>query len=354
MHVLITADTVGGVWTYTQDLVGALATRGIRITLVSFGAMPTSEQTEWLKALPEVDYRPTSFRLEWMQDAAVDVERSRRYLQELIRGVRPNLLHSNQLCYGSVKADIPRIVVAHSDVVSWWQSVHGTEPPEEEWRWYRSEVRNGLWSADLVVAPSQWMMSTLVDNYDFNTETRVIYNGRDVALFKSSSTRSNYALSVGRVWDRGKQLDLLLNQNLDIPVYIAGPNEDPGKNTRITGFASQSELRGFYSRAAIYVATSRYEPFGLAPVEAALSGCALVLNDIPVFRELWHDCAVYFEQNNATALARAVSDLSINESKRQEFADRAQSRAREKFSASRMANEYCAIYEQVLAREQVA
>ena len=41
MHVLVTADTVGGVWTYTRELVTGLATRGIHVTLVSFGGIPT-------------------------------------------------------------------------------------------------------------------------------------------------------------------------------------------------------------------------------------------------------------------------------------------------------------------------
>ena len=48
MHVLVTADTVGGVWTYTRELVTGLARRGIRVTLVSFGEIPAAKQTEWL------------------------------------------------------------------------------------------------------------------------------------------------------------------------------------------------------------------------------------------------------------------------------------------------------------------
>ena len=50
---------------------------------------------------------------------------------------------------------------------------------------------------------------------------------------------------------------------------------------------SEEQMRELLGRAAIYIATSRYEPFGLAPLEAALSRCALVANDIPSLRELW-------------------------------------------------------------------
>ena len=43
MHVLVTADTVGGVWTYTRELVTGLARRGVRVTLVSFGGAPSAD-----------------------------------------------------------------------------------------------------------------------------------------------------------------------------------------------------------------------------------------------------------------------------------------------------------------------
>src|SRR6202011_421721 len=119
MHILLTADTVGGVWTYTQELVRGLIRRGNRVTLISFGGLPRAEQTAWMDDLPDLDYRPTRYRLEWMQESENDVEESKSYLESLIRQVRPDILHFNQYCYGNIQVDVPRIVVAHSDVVSW-------------------------------------------------------------------------------------------------------------------------------------------------------------------------------------------------------------------------------------------
>jgi glycogen synthase len=93
MHVLVTADTVGGVWTYTRELVTGLAQRGIRVTLVSFGEIPAASQTEWLTALGTVDFYPTAFRLEWMQDAEDDLKASSDYLLRIINEKKPDLLH---------------------------------------------------------------------------------------------------------------------------------------------------------------------------------------------------------------------------------------------------------------------
>ena len=84
MHVLVTTDTLGGVWTYTRELVTGLANRDITVTLVSFGEIPTTDQTSWLNSQPRVDFRPTAFRLEWMQDSEDDLAASAEYLLSII------------------------------------------------------------------------------------------------------------------------------------------------------------------------------------------------------------------------------------------------------------------------------
>ena len=76
--------------------------RGVRVTLVSFGEIPTAAQTEWLDGLRGVDFHPTGFRLEWMQEAKQDIEHSSQYLMSLIEEVRPDVLHLSQFAYGAL------------------------------------------------------------------------------------------------------------------------------------------------------------------------------------------------------------------------------------------------------------
>src|SRR6516225_8053498 len=51
MRVLVTADTVGGVWTYAPELVTGLVRRGVMVALVSFGGMPSVGQARWMRGL---------------------------------------------------------------------------------------------------------------------------------------------------------------------------------------------------------------------------------------------------------------------------------------------------------------
>jgi glycogen(starch) synthase len=95
------------------------------------------------------------------------------------------------------------------------------------------------------------------------------------------------------------------------------------------------------------VAPSRYEPFGLAPLEAALHGCALVLSDIGTFRELWDGCAEFFPSGDARALAQAIRRLSGDAQRRERLARAARTRALRRYTAGRMAAEYIELYHEM-------
>jgi len=119
VHVLVTSDTLSGTWTYTRELVSGLVTRGVRVTLVSFGEIPLPQQTSWMQNLHGLEYLPTAFRLDWMQEGQQDFKDSSAYLIALVKELKPDVLHLNQLCYGSLPIPVPRIVVAHGDLITW-------------------------------------------------------------------------------------------------------------------------------------------------------------------------------------------------------------------------------------------
>lgn len=372
MHILLTADTLTGTWTYARELATGLTAQGIQVTLVSFGDVPLPEQTTWMDSLPGFDYRPTAFRLEWMQEGEGDMEEASAYLESLIEDAQPDLLHLTQYCFGALPIDIPRIVVAQGDLLSWWIAVHGHEPRETEWmRWYRSMVADGIRGASFFVSPSMFMLDSIRLCYAKPVNSRVIHNGRDPLMFNPYISKEDTVLSVGKLWDAGKQVSLLTQRSHPVPVCIVAADQpvDVARfplradvklkteeyDVAFRGPQSEAQLRSLYSRASVYVATSRYEPFGMAPLEAALSRCAIVANDIPVFREIWGDTAVYFRTNSASSLADALRRLSEDREFCRAHGNLAYQRARTRFNARRMVDEYMDVYRRLLlTRRSVA
>jgi glycosyltransferase involved in cell wall biosynthesis len=371
VHVLITADTISGAWTYTRELVTGLVTRGVRVTLVTFGDIPLPDQTVWMDLLHGLEYRPTAFRLEWMDEAQHDLPESSRFLASLIEEVQPDVLHLHQFCHGDLPVDIPRVVMAHGDVVSWTQAVQGCSPRLTPWlKWYRETIVRGISAADAVVAPSAWMLDTIRANYIRPRREAVIYPGRNPIFFNPYVSKDDSVLSVGRLLDAGKQVFLLTQHTQPFPVCIVGAEQTvplPAVPIRadvkvstdqscvaIRGPQTEAQLRALYSRAAVYAATARYEPLGMAALDAAFSRCAIVANDIPAFREVWGDAALYFRTNDASSLADILRQLDSDRPLRHAYSDRAYTRARERFTTARMIDDYLNLYRTLLEANTAA
>src|SRR5580704_7681109 len=323
VHVLVTTDSLSGSWTYARELVTGLVTRGVRVTLVSFGEIPFPDQTSWMDHLHGLDYRPTAFHLEWMQDAEQDLCESSAFLAALVRELRPDVLHLNQFCYGNT-------------------------------------VLNGLAGADAVVAPAAWMLDRISTCYRRPHRGEVIYPGRNPIFFNPYVSKDDCVLAVGRLVDASRQVFLLTQQAHSVPVCIVGAEHtvpmpripiraDVKLDTAqtcvaIRGPQTESQLRALYSRASIYAATARYEPLGMPLLEAAFSRCAIVANDIPSFREIWGDAALYFRTNDASSLAESIRALNADRAMRRAYAELAYSRARERFTTKRMIDECLQLY----------
>jgi glycosyltransferase involved in cell wall biosynthesis len=149
-------------------------------------------------------------------------------------------------------------------------------------------------------------------------------------------------------------------------VHIVGCNRHPelqagaftAEDLRSNVFLEQEqdELRiaRTLARAGIYAATSQYEPFGLAPVEAAFSRCAIVASDIPSLRELWDGAAVFFRNNDAASLRHAVERLLRDPATRLALGNLACSHARRLFAADRMVAAYIDLYQSLVPARAIS
>jgi glycosyltransferase involved in cell wall biosynthesis len=354
-RVLMTTDTIGGVWNYAQDLSRGLLDAGVEVILASMGAPVQRSQREALAALgPGIQLYESGFKLEWMENPWSDVADAGEWLLALEQEHEPDIVHLNGYAHAALPWMAPTIVVAHSCVFSWWQAVKKEAPPAK-WGPYYAAVRNGLRSADLVVAPSRAMLAQIARHYGLPANARVIYNGSDCAT-RLVEEKEPFILSVGRLWDEAKNAAALtmIAPRLSWPVRVAGDTRRPEggeivlPNVELLGVRSPAELREDYRRAAIYALPARYEPFGLSVLEAALEGCALVLGDIASLREIWGSTACFVPPDDPDALHKTITDLIANPAGREAMAEASRQRA-QAFTTSRMTAAYLAAYEDLLA-----
>ncbi len=355
MRILMTTDTVGGVWTYTRELVLGLldADEAVSILLVTLGSNATPEQMAWLRGTAgqyrkRFAFETTTLPLEWQQDNA----KAYIYAEPLLRrkSFAPDLFHSNQFCFGALPLSCPKIVVAHSDVLSWHVAVRGADSLQSS-PWidqYSRLVQDGLAGAHAVVAPTHAMLHDLAAGFGEQPRSHVIPNGRSVHV--PHAARQLQAVTAGRVWDEAKGMAVLEDCLTPMPVMIAGEISNPEgsydasrlRRRVLLGALSETHMLELFAQSAIYLVTSLYEPFGLAAVEAAQCGCAVVARDIPSQREVWADDAAYF--TDADSLCRTLERLAKNQERLHDAQGRAMLRVRSRYLREHMTAGYLKLY----------
>lgn len=343
----MTADTLGGVFPYALDLMRALP--GVEFCLATMGRALDEAQRAELASLENCVTAESEYRLEWMDEPWSDVDRAGEWLLSLEQRFAPDVIHLNGYSHAALPFTAPRLVVAHSCVASWWRAVH-RQPLPETWAPYQRRVEEGLQQASLVVAPTSAMLASLHDEYDFETPSYVVHNGRS-ACHSPVTQKQPFILGAGRLWDEAKNLAVLDDVACDLswPLRVAGDTShganvvEPPRYLQLLGALPFRELGREMSEAAIFAHPAKYEPFGLAVVEAAQRGCALLLGDIASLRELWADAAVFVDPFSTTEVRLALLDLIADSSRREQLGAAARLRATE-YTLERAAGRYAHTY----------
>ncbi len=353
LKILMTADTVGGVWTYVVSLCEALQDYNVEVHLATMGSKISSGQVAQVGELKKVFLYTSEYKLEWMEDSLSDVEQARDWLQKIYQEVQPNIIHFNN--YGQVDAswNCPIVTVFHSCVGTWWKAVKHEIIPDS-WNLYSTIVQKALSMSDVVVAPSHAILQQAVETYTISATTKVIYNSSSSKIY-SNQKKERFILTAGRIWDEAKNIKILLAVAKDIPwpIYVAGSNNlnndtsEAVENIKYLGQLTPNELQDLMLRASIFVMPSRYEPFGLAVLEAARARCALALADIKTFNEIWSDSAEYFQPEDEQQIVAILRKLIKDEEIRSISSKNSFQRAA-KYSIEVMGEKYLKLYQDLL------
>jgi glycosyltransferase involved in cell wall biosynthesis len=212
----------------------------------------------------------------------------------------------------------------------------------------------------MTIAPSAALARQAQRIYALPSTPIVIHNGRLSPAAKRASTRDISVLTAGRLWDQGKNSAALdrAAKHLPFKICAAGPLHGPNgaliefQRLDWLGVLDPRTLRDVMARAAVFVSTALYEPFGLAVLEAAQAGCALVLSDISTFRELWDGAALFVPPSDPRTIADALDHITADHGLRTRLAAAAEQRAAH-YTIGKSADALAALMRSLLAEPQL-
>ena len=353
-RVLITTDAVGGVWRYTIDLVHALDDAGVACLVAGLGPEPDAAQRAETTGWRHSQLTWTDHALDWTGTDAAALDRTGADLERRARAWHADLLHLHLPSHAAaIPPGIPVVAVSHSCQPTWWQATRGGPLPTA-WQPIVEQTRAGFARADRILAPTHAHAAALRRVYGPLERLDVVANAAS-APTDAAATREDKILAAGRWWDAGKNAAILdrAARRVRWPVELAGALSGPdGSRTTLEdavhiGELANAALRHRMSGTTIFASPSLYEPFGLAVLEAALQSCALVLADIPAFRELWDGVAIFADPRDPAAFAEALNQAIDDKPKRADLAQAANARA-QRFTPDRQRDAVLSAYEQCL------
>jgi glycosyltransferase involved in cell wall biosynthesis len=339
-----------------MDLARGLEPKGVQTTLVVLGPGPTEDQRATARAVPGLRLIQADFPLEWLALSGGVVEAAGAAVAAMARESGADIVHLNTPALGAEGGfTSPVVAAAHSCVATWWRAV-GEGPMPNDFAWRAALVRRGYANADRLIAPSGAFAAETQEVYGLDQPPAVVLNGRERSRLKAADDLGDFVFTAGRLWDEGKGLAVLdrAAARISTLVVAAGPLSGPHGQSiplphiRSLGRVDDAEVARRLAQRPVFVSPSLYEPFGLAVLEAAQVGCALVLSDIPTFRELWGGAAVFTPPGDDRALADAVQSLMLQPELRAELGQAARVRAR-RYKVSALAGRLNDLYRSLLA-----
>jgi glycosyltransferase involved in cell wall biosynthesis len=224
----------------------------------------------------------------------------------------------------------------------------------------RRVVPYAVHTADVVIVSSETAQQEIMEAYGIPANKFVIIGIPPHTRFKPKTTKAKlprklgiptdkYLYFQGTLEPRKNQL-MLLDAYARLPEAIrteyslvmagkAGWNygettteierqQATGANIVLKDFVDESEQLQLYQHASLYVQPSHYEGFGMPLLEAMACDIPVVCSDIPIFREVCDDGAVYFDHTDPDSMAKTINESLQNISMRKHSISSGRSRVK--------------------------
>lgn len=239
--------------------------------------------------------------------------------------------------------NVPRFL-SGTKVISTIHDVLPLEIPgyfsNDQMQLYLKKTQDTINKSDLIVTVSEYSKEQIMKNFEVKEEPLVVYHGPtlDNNLINGNK-ESNYFLYVGG-YDPRKGIEILLKvflklhgeKKLNAKLILTGAKNYFSNELRYLiekglklgiieekGYVSDLELINLYSNALALVYPSKYEGFGLPPLEAMKLGCPVITTKCTSIPEVCGKSAYYIDVDDSKSFENALISLENDENLRNEL-----------------------------------
>ena len=245
---------------------------------------------------------------------------------------------------------------------------------------YEVTIRQAVQRSKKIIVPSDFIKKKISKTFKLPSDKIIVTHeaadeifsesgkqqvpeGREKQVLANYGIKTPFILYVGNAFPY-KNLDNLLyalklvDKKVSL-VYAAARNvfvdrlvskaKEIGVDNRlvVTGFVPNDDLAILYKLASCFVFPSLSEGFGLPGIEAMATGCPVVCSDIPVFKEVYGDAAVYFDPKKPKEIAGKIELIIKNEKLKIELQNKGFEQVK-KYSWKKMAEQTLQVYKSIL------
>ncbi|MBI5482367.1 MAG: glycosyltransferase family 4 protein [Deltaproteobacteria bacterium] len=338
LYIPVLDDRPAGVGVYIEEVCSRLAAR-FRDVVVYTGT--PEARRPWLKGAV---VRPLGRRLApWLRGAEGLRRRAHRLAWLAGESVLDLRRDGVDVLFSPVQESLlvgktPRVVVVHDVTALHYPDAYDAGTVAQT----RYLLPLMLRRASRVIAVSENTKRDVVARFGLDPAgIDVVYEGYDKAVFRPRSgaeiaeVREKFGLPqrylfYAGTFSRHKNLGLVVealavlrDRHPDLTFVVAG-RKDAGvahevvdrsralgleEKVRVLGYVSRDELATLMSGAAVFVYPSRYEGFGLAPLEAMACGAPVVASNVASLPEVVGQGGVLVDGTTSDAWGRAVGGV---------------------------------------------
>jgi len=236
---------------------------------------------------------------------------------------------------------------------------------------YKKVIAHAVKSAQKVIALSKFGKQDVIDFFKTPADKiEVVYHGLSVltnentpldneALLRYNISDKPYFLYVGSLYPHKnipyiiEALDVLANK-YDFNLCLVGKKdffadrleqEYSRSYLKFLGFVPDAELNELYKNAHAFIFPSRYEGFGLPPLEALQNNCPVLAAKTSCLPEILEDSATYFDLDDVAKLAELIENVLKDPDFYKKYTQKNAHKTLSKYTWSTTAQQTRAIYE---------